>query len=213
MPSALRVALTGGIGAGKSEALAAFRDSGAQTLCLDTVARELSGPGGPVTRAVSRAFGPGMLGPDGGLDRTAVAKMAFSDARARRRLERAAHPPILREMRLRMERAKKPVLVVDVPLLFEAGLQGGFDLAVLVAARRGLRIGRVARRGGMDRVELLRRMRAQMPQERKEALADVVLRNDGTRAQLRRAVAEYQKAFELIAASLRPRPEAKRGNP
>jgi dephospho-CoA kinase len=205
------VALTGGIGAGKSEALAAFRASGAQTLCLDCVARELAGPGGPVSRAVSRAFGPRMLEPGGGLDRAAVASVAFSDARSRRRLERAAHPPILREMRLRMERARKPVLVVDVPLLFEAGLQDEFDLSVLVAARRGLRVDRVVRKGALPRAELLRRMRAQMPQKRKEALADVILRNDGTRAQLRRRVAEYQKAFELIAASLRSRPKQKRG--
>lgn len=199
----LLVGLTGGIGSGKSEALSAFREAGAETISLDAVAHELSRPGRPVYRAILRTFGREVLRPDGGIDRRALAERVFSKPGLRRRLEAASHPPILREMRRRLKGVRRPVAVVDVPLLFEAGLEGGFDVTVAVSASREARLSRVRRRDGMSRAAVLRRMRAQRPLAEKERMADVVIRNEGSLKTLRRTVAEYQMAFDLMASSLK----------
>lgn len=198
----LRVGLTGAIGAGKSLALDAFAAAGAETHSADAVAHALARPGGPIFRAIIGAFGRGILSPDGTIDRRRLGAMAFRDARVRRRLERASQPHIRRELARRMARAARPVVVADIPLLFEKGLEGGFDLTVCVTAPLARRLGRVARRDGLSRTEILRRVRAQWPEAQKAQKADVVIFNAGSRAALRRAAGEYQRAFALIAAGL-----------
>lgn len=195
----LVVGLTGSIGAGKSEALKAFAAAGAATLSADAVARDLSVRGGPVAKAAARALGPSALAADGSLHRPRVAAAVFKDAAARRRLEKATHPLISRELERRLARARRPVAVVDAPLLFEAGLARRFDLTVCVSAPAAVRLSRAARRDRSSRAEVRARERAQWPQARKVALSDVVIFNGGSRAALRRAVAEYQRAFELLA--------------
>lgn len=189
--------LTGGIGSGKSEALRAFRRLGARTLCLDEVAHRVLARGGQAYGPVRRAFGPGILGPGGEIDRRALGRAVFSDARLRRRLERLTHPAILREMRRRL-RGGRGVLVVDAPLLFEAGLQGEFDLTAVVSAQTVRRLERLRRRDSLPVSESRRRMAAQMPPARKARLADVVIPNDGSLGELRRRVRGYHKALELI---------------
>ena len=210
--SRLRVAVTGGIGTGKSEALKAFARAGAETISLDVVAHDLSRKGKPVHRALVREFGRSVLRPGGEIDRKALGAKVFARPRLRRRLEAAAHPPILREMRRRLARSRRPVAVVDVPLLFERGLQREFDVNVVVSAPRELRTRRVMRRDGVSRRQVLLRMRAQMPMAPKERMADVVIQNRGSLRALGRAVSEYQKAFDLIAAGMewRRSPETKR---
>ncbi|MEK7744264.1 MAG: dephospho-CoA kinase [Elusimicrobiota bacterium] len=201
MPRPLRVGLTGCIGSGKSEALRAFSRAGAWTLSLDEVSRRLSWRGGPVHRAILRAFGRSVLRADGSLDRARLASMVFSNPALRRRLDRAAHPPILREMRRRLRACRRPVAVVDVPLLFEAGLEGDFDATVLVSAPERLRLRRVMSRDRVPAAAALLRLRSQGPQGRKERLADVVVRNQGGLGALRRRVKEYQQAFRLLSTS------------
>ena len=91
--------MTGGIGAGKSEALRAFRRAGADTLCLDEVSRRLSSRGKPVNRAIVKAFGSGVLDFTGRIDRKKLGKIVFRNPRSRKKLEDATHPAILREMK------------------------------------------------------------------------------------------------------------------
>ena len=112
---ALKVGLTGAIGAGKSEALLAFKAAGAEILSADAVAHELSGRGGPAAKAAARALGPLALSPDGSLDRARVAGAVFRDAAARRRLEKALHPLIGRELKRRLKACRRPVAVVRPP--------------------------------------------------------------------------------------------------
>jgi len=197
----LLIGLTGSIGSGKSETLRAFSRAGAGAFSADAVAHELSGRGGSVCRAVVRTFGTGVLAPDGGLDRKVLAEAVFSSPAKRRRLEAAAHPVIRRELRRRVERCPKPVVVVDVPLLFENGRQEDFDITLTVSAPREERLRRVMRRDGLRRADALRRETAQMPQAEKERLADIVVANTGTRRGLEKTVRGYQKAFDLIARS------------
>lgn len=194
----LIVGLTGGIGSGKSEALKAFAGLGAGTLCLDELAHQVLRRGGEAFGPVLRAFGPALLGRDGEFDRKALASVVFVDPRLRRRLERLTHPAILAAMRRRVRRQRRGVLVIDAPLLFEAGLEGEFDLTVVVTAGLGERLRRVRRRGGMTASQTRRRLAAQLPQADKARRADAAIANDGTLRELRRKVREYYRAFELM---------------
>lgn len=195
---ALTVGLTGGIGSGKTEALRAFARQGAETLCLDEVAHRVLLRGAAAYRPVVRAFGRAILDARGEIDRRALGRIVFASPRARRRLERLTHPRILREMRRRLRAHGRGLLVVDAPLLFEAGWEKDFDLTLLVSAGVGTRLRRLARRDRLPAAQLRRRMAAQMPAAEKAARADVVLRNDGTRRELLDQVREYHRAFELI---------------
>ncbi len=192
-PKRLVVGLTGGIGTGKSTALAAFAALGVPTLSLDAVAHELSRPGRPVWKAVKKAF-PRFVDKDG-INRARLGAHVFSHAAARRRLDKATHPAILREMDRRLARLKG-VVVVDAPLLFEAGLRGRFDAAVLVSSKRQLR--RVVRRDGLSRADAARRIASQWPLPRKRALADLTLDNDGTVAALKKQVEALNRGLQLL---------------
>lgn len=193
------MALTGGIGAGKSEALEAFGAAGAAVLSLDRLAHRMSRTGTPVYRRIVAAFGPSFLGADGQIDRRALGRAVFDDDSRRRLLERITHPPILGEMRRWLRSAAGRVKVVDVPLLFEKRLEKEFDAVVCVTAAWARRRARVLRRDGLTSAELLRRAAAQMDPRRRAALSDVVLRNDGSRNDLRRKARQYQRAFELMS--------------
>lgn len=206
----LKVGLTGGIASGKSEALKAFEAAGAEAVSLDQLAHSLCRKGGPAYGPVVRAFGSEVLGPDGEIDRRRLGELVFRRPGLRRRLEAATHPPILREMRRRLQACRRPVAVVDAPLLFEAGLEKDFDVTVLIHAGQRTRLRRMRSRDGLGRAAALRRVRAQMPMARKERLADIVLPNEGGLGPLRRRVREYQRAFELIARSLSTSPSRPR---
>jgi len=207
MPSVrpLRVGLTGGIGTGKSSALAAFRACGDAVVSLDELAHAFSRKGEVLHRAVVRVFGKRFLDKRGELDRRALGRAVFARPALRRRLERATHPFLLREMRRWMRSARRPVVVADVPLLFEAGAAKDFDVTVLVESPKEASLRRVMRRGGLGLEDARRRMRAQMPTREKARLADVVIRNRGSLGRLNETVREYSKAFNLIARGARRR--------
>jgi dephospho-CoA kinase len=191
------VGLTGGIGTGKSAALAEFRRCGAETFSADDVARAQAEPGREGYRAIVRTFGHGVLSADGRLDRRALGAKVFRDVSARRRLEKATHPFILRELKRRAARAKG-VVVVDVPLLFEAKLEERFDAVIVVSCSPAAQARRVARRDGLSGAEIRRRVRAQMPLTRKISRADLTIENDGSRADLRRTVRAAHKGLALL---------------
>lgn len=196
------IGLTGGIGAGKSLALREFARRGAETLSLDELAHELSRHGGPLHRRITAVFGRGVLDARGEIDREALGVRVFKDPRQRRRLERITHPLILKEMRARLRRARGPVAVVDVPLLFETGLQSTFDVSLLVTAPKSRRISRVLRRGGLTRSQIKGRMFAQMSDAARSRLADVVVKNGGTKKDFLRSIGRYYRAFELMAVGI-----------
>jgi dephospho-CoA kinase len=180
---ALVVGLTGGIGSGKSEALAAFARHGAVTLSSDEMVRDLYGQD-DVRRAVAEHFGPGVLDASGAVDRAAIARLVFSDSGERRWLE-ALLLPILAERfaEWRDERlaAGDPLLVHEAPTLFEAGIEDRYDMIVLVTAPQDVR---EARRPGAAE-----RMAAQLPEADKAARSDVVYENTGSLDDLDRWVA------------------------
>lgn len=183
----LVVGLSGGIATGKSAALKEFKKLGAKTISVDAIAHEQAEPGGPGFRAILRAFGREFLGANGRIDRAALGKKIFRSAVLRRKLEAAVHPPILREMNARIQK-ERGIVVVDVPLLFEKGLQYKFNATVVVSCGPEEQLRRLAARDKLARAEAARRVRAQWPISRKTALADFTVDNTDGLAGLRAAV-------------------------
>lgn len=184
----LRVALTGNVASGKSTVARLWREAGVPVVSADDLAREVVEPGTGGLAEVRRAFGDGVLAPDGRLDRAALRDRVFRDPRARTRLEAILHPRIEARRRAWMESRERegaPLAVAEIPLLFEVGLQHAFDRTVFVDAPADVRLDRLVRDRELERDEARRIMEAQMDPGRKRALADIVVENDGTLEELR----------------------------
>ncbi|PZM96085.1 MAG: dephospho-CoA kinase, partial [Actinobacteria bacterium] len=185
----LKVGLTGGIGAGKSAVAARLAANGATIIDADRIAREVVAPGTDGLREIVAAFGSDVLAPDGSLDRPALAALVFADPAARRRLESITHPRIrARSEQLAAAAAPDAIVVHDVPLLVESGTAPTYHLVIVVEAAEATRIARLTRDRGMTRAQALARIEAQASDAQRRAAADVLLRNDGTLAELTAAV-------------------------
>jgi dephospho-CoA kinase len=180
----LNIGLTGGIGSGKSTVSALLAERGAVIIDADRIAREVVEPGTPGLAAVVAAFGDGVVGPDGGLDRPALAAVVFADPEARARLDGIVHP-LVRARAAEVAAAAPPdaVLVHDIPLLVETGQAGRYELVLVVQADLDTRVARLVARG-MTEDDARARIAAQATDEQRAAVADVVLDNSGTREEL-----------------------------
>jgi dephospho-CoA kinase len=187
----LFVGLTGGIGAGKSAVAARLAELGAIVIDADRLAREVVEPGTDGLAEIVAEFGDGVLGPDGALDRPALGRLVFGDAEKRRRLESIIHPRVrARTGEIHAAAPDGSVVVNDVPLLVEAGLAGGYELVIVVLADVGTRIGRLTSSRGMSVDEARERIAAQATDDQRRAVADIVIVNDGSLADLHRQVDE-----------------------
>ncbi len=176
------VGLTGGIASGKSTFAAALRALGAPVIDADRLAREAVRAGSPALAAVAAEFGPGTLGPDGELDRKAMADRVFADPGARRRLEAIVHPAVRAAVAAetaRLAAEGHALAFYDVPLLFERGLDRELDCVVVVHAPPEVQRARLRTRDGLADGEAEARLAAQWPIDEKARLADVVVDNGG----------------------------------
>jgi dephospho-CoA kinase len=184
----VNVGLTGGLGSGKSTVAALFGEHGAVIIDADVVAREVVRAGTPGFAAVVARFGPGVVGPDGELDRAALARIVFADGAALDELNAIVHPLVgSRSAELAAAVPPGAVVVHDIPLLAENGLADRFDTVVVVEADREIRLARLAERG-LTRAEAEARMAAQATDEQRRAIADEIVRNDGDLDSLARQV-------------------------
>ncbi|MBC3841943.1 dephospho-CoA kinase [Streptacidiphilus sp. 4-A2] len=176
----LKVGLTGGIGAGKSEVSRLLGSYGAVVVDSDLIAREVVAPGTPGLAAVAAEFGAGVLRPDGALDRPGLGAVVFADPARLAALNAIVHP-LVRQRSAELEALAGPgdVVVHDVPLLAENGLAGLYDLVVVVDAADATRLDRLVRLRGMEPGEAQARLDAQASREDRLAVADVVLDNEG----------------------------------
>jgi dephospho-CoA kinase len=181
----ITVGLTGGIGAGKSEVARLLAERGAVVVDADELAREAVAPGTPGLAAVVAEFGPEVLAADGSLDRAALGEIVFSDPRRRLALEKIVHPYVGRRSSQLMAAAPADAVVVyDVPLLVENGLQDGYDVVVVVEADDDVRLERLAASRGMTESDARQRFTAQASREQRAGVADVIIDNGGTQARL-----------------------------
>ncbi|MBX3133839.1 MAG: dephospho-CoA kinase [Gemmatimonadaceae bacterium] len=183
----LVLGLTGNIAAGKSVVAARLAALGAPIVDADLLAREAVEPGAPALAAIVARFGPGVLAADGRLDRAALRRIVFTDAAARDALNAIVHPEVDRLRRAALARLRASgatVVVCDIPLLFEAGLESAVDRIILVDAPAAVRKERLIRDRGLSPAEADAMIAAQMPPESKRAQAHHLLDNSGSREAL-----------------------------
>jgi dephospho-CoA kinase len=179
-PCVLRIGLTGGIGSGKSTVSRLLAQRGAHVVDADVLAREAVAPGSPGLAAVVAAFGEGVLGSDGALDRPALAAVVFGNPTARATLDGIVHPIVrARAVETISALPGDAVVVQDIPLLVETGQAASFDLVLVVEADVEIRVARLVQRG-LAEDDARARIAAQATDEQRRAVADVVLDNSGT---------------------------------
>jgi dephospho-CoA kinase len=186
----LLIGLTGGIGSGKTTVADMLEARGAVVFDADEFAHLAVEVGTPGFERVVEAFGPGVVAADGSLDRAALAARVFGDDEARKVLESIVHPEVMRRFLAGVDRYRETdrIVVYVVPLLAERGLEGMFDMVVTVSAAEDRRVARASGSRGVPPDDIRARTRAQASDEERERLADRVLRNDGTVADLELAV-------------------------
>ena len=190
----LNVGLTGGIACGKSTVSRMLAEKGAVLIDFDEMAHAVEDSGGPVWREIIRHFGREMLRADGTIDRRKLGAAVFSDPEKLKLLNRLVHPAVFEAWQRRMEEIRKTrpnaIVVSDIPLLIEEGLKPMVDVVLLVYLPPQEQIRRLMSRNGYGREEAERRIASQMPIEDKLPCADLVIRNDGSLENTRRAVDE-----------------------
>ena len=192
------IGLTGGIGSGKSTVARLLAALGAVVIDADAVVHRLQAPGSPLLDEIAAAFGSELLDAGGALARARLAELVFRDPSARQRLNDLIHPKVAIEMARELELARRsgaPLVVLDIPLLFEGRKSGRghaaklpFDATVLAYCPSEMQIERTMARDGCARDEVERRLAAQLPIEEKRALADFVIDNSGSAAETERQV-------------------------
>ena len=176
----LTVALTGGIATGKSYCLRRFADLGAPVIDADVLARDAVAPGRPGLAAIVECFGPGVLTPERELNRSALARLVFSDPRARATLESIVHPEVYRRIRVWFANlpAGTKLGIADIPLLYETGQEHEFDRVIVAACDVVEQIRRMVVRDGLTDTDARARLAAQWPIAEKVARAPIVIWTD-----------------------------------
>ena len=194
----LKIALTGGPGSGKSTVARMFRDLGAQVIDADEVAHEAVSPGRLAWEELRREFGPEYFQEDGSLDRAKLSRLVFRDAEARAKLNAIVHPQVAREITRRLEDLAAQgvkLVMVEVPLLFEAGLAKNYDLVIVVDTGEEEQIERLTTRDDRPLQEAAGIIDAQWPLSAKKARADFVVDN---RDSLEKTSGQVKKLWQRL---------------
>ena len=202
-----RIALTGGIATGKSHVRARFEKLGVPTIDADTIARDVVAPGTPGFLAVVERFGPTIVGPDGSVDRRALAAIVFGDAAARADLEAIIHPSVraaIDDWFASLDPSRHPFAVADIPLLFETGRERDLDAVVVTTCSPATQWQRVLSRDGMTEQEARQRIAAQLPAAHKLARADFVIDTDGPFERTDAQVDDLVSSWRRTTSPVRP---------
>ena len=175
------IAITGGIGSGKSTVSDYLKEKGYIVLDADEISRAMTGTNGPALEPILLEFGAGVFDEEGNLDRKKLASIVFEDEEKLRKLEKITTDCVIAEIKEQVAHLKEEgfggILFVDAPLIFEFNLQSMFDETWLITAGMETRINRVRLRDNMNRNDVKKRMEAQMPESEKEKLADFIINN------------------------------------
>ncbi|PIJ49762.1 dephospho-CoA kinase [Erwinia sp. OLTSP20] len=195
------VALTGGIGSGKSTIAQAFASLGVEWVDADDIARQVVEPGTPALEKIIQRFGPTILLPDGRLDRRALRQYIFADANSKQWLNHLLHPLIHAQTQRQLDKMTSPWRLWVVPLLVENQLQNQADRVLVVDVPREIQLARAMARDGMTRQQAERILAAQASREARLAIADDIIDNSGTPASVRPRVAGLHQRYLALAAA------------
>ncbi|MFN7184646.1 MAG: dephospho-CoA kinase [Thermomonas haemolytica] len=198
------IGLTGGVASGKSLAESAFRDLGVGVADADAAARAALAAGSAGLDEVVAAFGAGVLAADGQLDRAAMRQRIFADAEAKRVLEGIVHPRVRAALQAACQAATSPYAIASIPLLAEVGGRSAYPWLrriLVIDADEATRLARLQARDGIEAGLARRMLTAQASRAQRLAIADDVIRNDGTPAALAAQVAGLDRLYRRLAAA------------
>ncbi len=198
-----RVAVTGGIGSGKTLVCLRLEEKGLVVFSADELSRLAVAPGTEAHGKIVGHFGKQVLMPDQTINRPELRRMISADPAAKRALESFIHPEVFRQMVQKIEEAEKngaTLVVVEVPLLFESGFDAWFDFVILVSVDEKRRIKRIMSRDGVSREDAVAMMKIQMPEEEKRKRADFVIDNNGSESETLRSI---DRLHEYLIANIR----------
>lgn len=202
----LLVGLTGNVASGKSTVSQLLSEHGATIIDADVLARRAVERGSPVYDAIVTRWGTSVVAPDGQLDRPALRRVVFSEAKELEALNDLVHPEVERLLKARVAEARTrgdAMVICDIPLLFEKKMADRFDKIVLVDAPRPLRLERMVKERGLREAEAMKIIAAQMPADLKRARADYVIDNGGTLSDLTRKVDDLWAELNQAVAGRR----------
>jgi len=205
--SVLRVALTGGIGSGKTAVSQRFEALGVPVLDADIIARELVAAGTDALQDISACFGAEILTATGELDRARLRALVFSDPLQRRRLEDILHPRIRACMEQRAAASLGPYVIMVIPLLLETGRQRDFHRVLVVDTQESLQVARAARRDGADEADIRRIMAQQADRVARLQAADDLICNTTTLAALDQQVQALHQCYLHLARGVATTPQ------
>lgn len=189
------VALTGGIGSGKTVVADLFARLGVPVIDTDIIARELVSPGKPALTEIIHAFGREILTAKGELDRAKLARITFSSARMRKQLEAILHPRIHTEIRSRLQKLDSPYAIIVIPLLVETGQIETYNRVLVVDCDEAAQVQRVRERDHRDDEQINAIMQAQSTRAGRLAWADDIIENNGTLPELEQKVARLHQTY------------------
>lgn len=198
-PMVFVVALTGGIASGKSTVSGLFEELGVPVVDTDVIARELVEPGQPLLSSVVAAFGHELLDAYGRLKRRKLRNLVFSNREKRLQLEALMHPEIAEEVRRRILMLDAPYCLLVIPLLAEKGGYAGVDRVLVVDVDPSIQINRLNIRDGASKKQARLVLAAQATREQRLAIADDVIENDGSIADLREKVLELHRLYSSLS--------------
>jgi dephospho-CoA kinase len=193
-----KVGVTGGAGSGKSSVCNRLQELGIKIISSDALAREAVAPGSTAHKKILNYFGEKVVLSDGKLNRQMLRRIIVNDGAARRSLEQFIHPEISKLMHRKIAQAEQNgdrVVAVEVPLLFELGMEKQFDLVVVVSADPNLRVKRLMDRDKVSREDAEELLNVQMPDREKEKRGGVVVSNNGSTEQLINSVDRLYEKF------------------
>jgi len=195
----LVVALTGGIGSGKSTVADRFAKLGIPIVDADRISHDLTGPGGAALEAIFAAFGPSVMDSDRALDRAALRQIVFSDPTSRKRLEAILHPRIRERMVDQLSTISSPYTILVIPLLFETGQTDLADRILVVDLPESEQVRRVRARSNLEPDEIRRILATQVSRSRRLEEADDVIDNSGDPEALTDQVESLHRFYLAVA--------------
>lgn len=182
------IGLTGGIASGKSVVLNEFKKLGVETLDCDKIAREVVEPRQTAYKKIVKVFGKEVVKNDGWLDRTKLGEIVFHNSRKRKTLEQIVHPQVIKILYEKINRSNSNLIIVDIPLLFEAGLEKMVNKTIVVWCSKKDQFARLLKRNGMRYGDAITRIRSQWPLKKKKQFADFVINNSGSLTETKKHV-------------------------
>ncbi len=185
--------VTGSFGSGKSTVAGIFKSYGALVIDADKIARRVSLPGGGAYKNIVRTFGEGILRKNKRIDRSKLAGIVFNNRALLRKLNEAVHPEVIRNIKKEIKKSGGKIVVLDAPLLIEAGLKGLADKLIVVKIDRQKQISRLFKKMRITKRAIRERIKAQLPLENKVRLADFVIDNNGSLEETRIQVKQIRR--------------------